>query len=162
MVRRDALSIIIATGVSVLASIARAQEPPPPNYVQMPYLGQIDPSTGLLRSFDSGAQRVGIAPYFLEWFYAFNFDSTFGTQGLSGSIDTSTGFGGTIEVQDAGHQNLGPLNGPLSRPLQTGSYFIHVTAVPSRSTSEPLQCRRWHCIPMMLATRGVRRWPWVL
>lgn len=124
MLRRDALSIIVAIGVSVLASTARSQ----PNHVQMPYLGQIDPSTGLLRSFDSGTQRVGIPPYFLEWFYAFNFDSTFGTQKLSGSIDTSTGFGGTIEVQDAGHQNLGPLTGSLSRPLQTGSYFIHVTA----------------------------------
>jgi len=117
--------LFVATALLLIVDASSAQ-PPPPNYVQMPYLGKIDPNTGLLSSFDSGSQHVGIAPFFTEWFYQFSLDADDG-QVLGYWIDTSTGYGATIEVQDAGHQNLGPLSGPLPK-LSSGNYFLHVTA----------------------------------
>ena len=117
----------LCVGAAVLlVANASSAEPAPPNYVQMPYLGQIDPNTGLLRSFDSGNQQVGISPFFTEWFFQFSLDSTDGPH-LSGSNDNSSGYNATITVQNAGHQDLGPLTGPLPT-LQSGNYFIHVTS----------------------------------
>ena len=114
----------LAAAIVIMASASVAQTPP--TYVQMPYLGVVDKTTGLLRSFDSGSQHVGIAPYFREWFYQFPFDASIGSS-LKYWIDTSTGYGAAIEVQDAGHRSLGLLSGPLP-PLTSGNYFVHVTA----------------------------------
>jgi hypothetical protein len=110
---------------AVLLTTASSAEPPPPNFIEMPYLGTLDTSTSLLRSFDSGKKEVGQAG-FPEYFYEFLLDADMG-QTLSGSIVTSVGYNATIEVQDAGHGNLGPLTGPLSKPLGSGKYFLHVT-----------------------------------
>ena len=115
---------IIALSATVLASIAYADEPLP-NHVDIGVLGQIDPNTGLLRSFDSGNQRVPVPPLSPEWFYEFTFDSSLGAK-LDYWIDNSSGCGATIELQDLSHNNLGPLAGSsLTKP---GSYFIHVIA----------------------------------
>src|SRR3954468_2529093 len=108
-------------GATMFVAAAAVAEPPPPTMVQMPYLGQIDPATGLLRSFDSGKQPVGTGPFYREWFYKFELDASGGAQ-LVGSILQG---GATIEVQDADHRTLGPLAGPLPR-LASGTYYIHV------------------------------------
>ena len=107
----------------------RPDEPPPPNYVEMPFLGTFDPNTNELRSFDSGKQVVGVPPYLTEWFYKFELDASLG-QVLSGSIVTGPEYNANIEIQDAAHNTLGPLVGPLPQ-LGSGTYYIHVTASSS-------------------------------
>ena len=113
----------------LLATPLASAQPAPPTFVQMPYLGVIDPNTGALRSFDSGKQPVGTSSFYKEWFYQFNLDASQGAT-LRGFIEQGAGLAATIEVQDAGHRTLGPLAGPLPK-LGTGTYYIDGHPVPT-------------------------------
>jgi hypothetical protein len=92
----------------------------------IPFLGEMDPSTHLQRSFDSGKQGVGVAPW-SEYWYKFFFAGPPGT-GLTGFVATGGDFQSTITVVDNNLRPLGTLNGTVPAALPGGSYYIHVTA----------------------------------
>jgi hypothetical protein len=119
---------IVALACSGGSAFAGCCGPPPttPGLAwEMPFLGQMDPSDHLQRSFDSGKQGVGAAPW-SEYWYKFTLVTPpqgNGT-GLTGFV--ATGFQSTITVLDNNLHPLGPIN--ASGKLHNGNYYIHVTA----------------------------------
>lgn len=97
----------------------------PPWMVTIGRLGVIDWRTKLLRSYDTGRQTIA-APYYQPYNYYFQLDAGLG-QTLQGSIVTGQQYADTINVHVDENTVLGPLTGPLSRPLTSGEYFIKVT-----------------------------------
>jgi hypothetical protein len=93
----------------------------------MTFLGQMDPSDHLQRSYDSGKQPIG-SPPFTEYWYKFTFVTApqGSGSGLTGFVATGSAFQATITVLDANLHPLGPINA-LGK-LQNGNYYVHVTA----------------------------------
>jgi hypothetical protein len=87
----------------------------------------MDQSTNLQRSFDSGRQGVGSAP-FTEYWYKFEYVAPPSGGGLTGFVATGSDFQATITVLDSNLKPLGPLNGLAPRSLKNGTHYIHVTA----------------------------------
>jgi hypothetical protein len=83
--------------------------------------GDVDPSTNLLNSYDTGQQQVG-QPGFPYWEFWFQLNGRFEPK-IEGSILSTSA---TINVMADEHSIVGPLVGPL-RPLSTGRYFVKVS-----------------------------------
>jgi len=98
---------------------------PPLWWVEMGYLGKIDPKTELLRSYDTGKQQVG-QQFFSLWDFWFDLEAALG-QTIQGSVFTGSGYSATLNVHIDENTIVGPLTGPYSRPFRSGRYYVKVT-----------------------------------
>lgn len=122
---RQGRSAIIALLFSTASTQAGYAPPNTPGLAwPMGQLGAMDPSTNQQRSFDSGQQGVGTAPW-SEYWYTFNLVTP---PGGSYPLEFVKGGDATITILDKMLKPIAPLDGATKPTLQNGLYYVHVAA----------------------------------